>query len=393
MTKALRLKKNEDRRLIAGHLWIYSNEVDIQHSPLKDFIPGELVHLENSQGKFLGMAYINPHSLICARILSRNLNKIDKDFFRQRLQNAIQLREQLYHEPYYRLVFGESDGLPGIVIDRYNDVLVMQTTTAGMENFHALLADVLHELLPIQAILLRNDTSIREMENLPQVITALTGSPPQEVLLHENECEFMVPIWNGQKTGWFYDHRANRTWLKNFTNNKRVLDVFSYLGGWGIPMARAGAASVTCIDSSATALSYLNRNAIHNKVHEKLQTIENDAFIALQQLHQSNQTFDIVIIDPPAFIKSRKHFREGFQGYQRLNELALKVTAANGWLVSASCSMHLSAENLTDIIRRAGIKQQRKLKIIMQGHQSPDHPVHPAMPETRYLKMFVAQAI
>jgi 23S rRNA (cytosine1962-C5)-methyltransferase len=233
----LRLKKNEDRRILAGHLWIYSNEIDIAKTPLKSFSIGETVRIENAQGKFLGVGYINPHSLICTRLLTRENIAIDKEFFYGRIKLALTLREQIFTEPFYRLLFGESDGLPGVVIDRYGEILTMQIMTAGMEKHLAILAEVLQELLPIKGILLRNDSPIRVMEKLPLSIVALYGHVPDEIIIKENQCEFIVPLWKGQKTGWFFDHRANRAWLQSHAKNKRILDVFSYLGAWAIPMA------------------------------------------------------------------------------------------------------------------------------------------------------------
>jgi 23S rRNA (cytosine1962-C5)-methyltransferase len=389
MLPCLRLKKNEDRRIKSGHLWIYSNEIDIHRSPLKNFTAGELVIVENQIGKKLGLAYINPHTLICARMLSNLIITIDESFFIERLQKALHLRESLYSAPYYRLSFGEGDGLPGLVIDRFNDILVIQITTAGMEKNINFIKNALEKLLAPKAILLRNDSSMRSLENLPLNIEPLLGEPPKEISLIENNTHFIAPIWEGQKTGWFYDHRDNRAWLQKYAKDKKILDVFSYLGAWGIQMAQAGADSITCIDSSAFALEYVKRNAELNNISEKVSVIKDDAFDALKNLHEAKEKFDIVIIDPPAFIKNKKHFQEGFQAYLRLNSLAMKLIKPQGWIVSASCSMHLTLENLNDILRRASLNEKKNLQIIHHGHQASDHPIHPAIPEMNYLKALV----
>ncbi len=390
----LRLKKQEDRRLRSGHLWIYSNEIDIKQTPLTAFTPGQQVLVETHNGKPLGTAYINPHSLICARLISPNpAELLSKDLLIQRLKQALYLREQLFTQPFYRLVFAESDLLPGLIVDRYGDVLVAQINTAGMEQVKDDLRDALIEVIKPTAILLRNDSNIREMEHLPKEIAVLYGEPPAMVEIIEHECRFKAPIREGQKTGWFYDQRYNRACLKKYVNNKRVLDVFSYIGAWSIQAAHGGAREVYAVDSSATALKWLQENASINHCAEKITTLHEDAFKALQQLNTANEKFDVVIIDPPAFIKKRKDIKEGLIAYRRLNELAMRLLNNNGILISASCSMHLPREDLIHILHAASNASHRHLQILEQGHQAPDHPIHPAIPETEYLKMFAARIV
>lgn len=383
----LRLKKNEDRRIKAGHLWIYSNEIDTVTSPLNSFEPGQLITVENQHQQSLGIGYINPHSLICTRLLSHDVNTIiDEAFFKQRINTALSLRQKLFTHPYYRLVYGESDGLPGIVIDRYGDILVMQITTAGMELLLPIITDALISIIHPQAILLRNDSQMRVMENIPEIIKPVYGEPPQQVELIENEIQFQTNIWEGQKTGWFYDHRLNRQYMTHFVKNKRVLDVFSYVGAWAIQAASSGASEVYAIDSSAFALSQLKQNAQLNNMLEKITVIQDDAFKALTNLKNAKEKFDIIILDPPAFIKKRKDSKEGLIAYKRLNDLALQLLAPDSILISASCSLHLSGEELVDILRSTSNQRNKQLQIIAQGHQGPDHPVHPAIAETNYLK-------
>lgn len=383
----LRLKKQEDRRIRAGHLWVYSNEVDIKATPLTSFEPGQIIIIESQNKLPLGIGYINPHSLICARLFSHNANTtIDEAFFLQRINSALALRQRIFPQPFYRLIFGESDGLPGLVVDRYGDILVAQITTAGMEQLIPIISEALIKLINPRAILLRNDTAIRASENLPEIIKPLYGDPPQQVELIENQVRFQTNIWEGQKTGWFYDHRNNRNFMKKLANNKRVLDVFSYTGAWALQAAVAGANEVYTIDSSAYALTQLQENAELNNVSDKIKIIQDDAFKALSHLKNAKEFFDIIILDPPAFIKRRKDIKEGQIAYKRLNDLAMQLLSPDSLLISASCSLHLEQETLVDILRNVSHQRGKSLQIIAQGYQGPDHPVHPAIPETNYLK-------
>ena len=384
----LMLKRNEQRRLAAGHLWIYSNEVDTRKTPLTGFAPGSLAAIQSAVGKTLGIGYVNPHSLICARLLTRRPRSvIDAAFYERRLRSALQLRESLFEHPNYRLVYGESDGLPGLVIDRYGDVLVVQITTAGMEAVRDLLLDVLNRVLKPGGILLRNDTPVRALEGLSQE-TEIIGKVPETVTLEEGGVQFEVPLTAGQKTGWFYDQRSNRTAMHKYVKNKRVLDVFSYIGAWGLQAAAAGASEVCCVDSSAVAQSFLEKNSVANGLVEKVRHETGDAFDVLKSMREDKQRFDVVIVDPPAFIKRRKDIKSGEQGYGRLNQLALQVLAPDGILISCSCSMHLAAERLQSILYQSARKQGRQLQILERGFQTLDHPVHPAIAETAYLKAF-----
>jgi 23S rRNA (cytosine1962-C5)-methyltransferase len=382
------LKRNEERRLIAGHLWVYSNEVDTRKTPLSGFEPGTLAVIQSAVGKTLGSGYVNPHSLICARLLTRRPRTvIDAAFFERRLRSALQLRDSLFEHSNYRLVYGESDGLPGLVIDRYGDVLVVQITTAGMEAVREVLLDVLNRVLAPSGILLRNDTPVRALEGLsqdPEVI----GEVPETVILEEGGVRFEVPLAAGQKTGWFYDQRSNRTAMHKYVHNKRVLDVFSYIGAWGLQAAMAGASEVCCVDASPVAASFLDKNAAANGLQDRVRCEIGDAFDVLKAMQASEQRFDVVIVDPPAFIKRRKDIKTGEQGYARLNRLAMQVLAPDGILISCSCSMHLAAERLQNILYQSARKQGRQLQILERGFQTMDHPVHPAITETAYLKAF-----
>lgn len=393
--KALYLKKQEDRRIRTGHVWIYSNEINTELSPLKGFLPGEEVTIFAHDKTPLGMGYINPHSLIAARLLSRNPEEqFDQTFFANRMRSALDLRLRLYEKPYYRLIFAESDGLPGLVVDRFNDTLSIQINTAGMEVKTDLIIQTLRTLLPdVTSMLLRNDSPARLQEGLERFIKPAFGNPPEKVLLEENGTIFYAPLAEGQKTGWFYDHRLNRSRLKEYVKDQRVLDVFSYLGGWGIEAAKWGAKDVVCVDVSPLAKSAILENAALNHVAEKVSVLIDDAFVALKNLHQARETFDVIILDPPAFIKKLKDKKEGLIAYQRINEAALKLLKPGGILISCSCSMHMEYQDLIHILRRASYRAGCELHILERGHQAPDHPIHLAIPEMDYLKMVILQRI
>jgi 23S rRNA (cytosine1962-C5)-methyltransferase len=383
------LKKHEDKRLRQGHLWVFSNEIDTKRSPLEQFAPGDLVQVKTDEGKVMGTAYINPQSLICARLLSRKSNlKCGVNFFKERLTTALVLREKLFAKPYYRLVYGESDGLPGLVIDRFGSVLSVQITTAGIELRKDSLFAALHDLLSPTAIVLKNDTSQRQLEGLDTESKIVYGQLLDPLIIEENGAQFKIDIMDGQKTGWFYDHRESRAQLATFAKNQRVLDLFSYAGAWGIPAALGGATEVTCVDASEGALALAIENAKLNRVEDKMHFVRSDVFDFLKQARQDGQLYDIIVLDPPALIKRKKDFKQGYEAYRRLNQLALQVLAKNGILVSASCSFHLSVENLQEILRSSGRHIDRHLTFFSYGGQGGDHPIDPAIPETAYLKTF-----
>ena len=390
----LRLKKNEDRRLRAGHVWVFSNEVDIIATPLTSFEAGQPVRIEDAGGKPIGTGYVNPRTLICARLVSRDPAMVlDQSLLVHRLNIALSLRVRLFAQPYYRLVFGDADGLPGLVVDRYGDVAVVQITTAGMERLKAEIVAALEKVIRPRAILLRNDSASREIEGLPIYVETALGDVPDKVLLEENGVRFEAPLIEGQKTGWFYDHRMNRARLRHYVRDKRVLDMFCYLGAWGLQAADAGARQVECVDTSAKAVEWTRANAELNGVADRVSVIEADAFDALKDLRARREHFDVVILDPPAFIKRRKDIKEGARAYQRLNQMAMQVLAKDGILVSASCSFHLKRAELQEILLQTSRHVDRYIQIIEQGHQGPDHPVHPAIPETSYLKAIFARLL
>lgn len=385
----LRLKKDEEKRLRAGHLWIFSNEVDTAQTPLKDFQRGDLTLVEDARGKALGIGYVNPDSLICARLLSRDPRTvIGEAFFMRRLENALGLRERLFEGTDYRLIHGESDGLPGLVVDRFGDVLSIQTNTAGMERLQPAIIAALEKNLRPRAIVVKNTSGLRQLEGLESYTRIVSGELPEQVHIEENGVRFLVDVMGGQKTGWFFDHRGNRALAAELACGQRVLDLFAYSGAWGIQAARAGAAAVDCVDGSDAALGLAAENARLNGVEEKVNCIRADAFEFLKQAREAHQHYDLIILDPPALIKRKKDAKSGIEAYRRLNQGALQLLAPGGILVSASCSYHLQRDVLHDILRAAARHGDRHMVFIAQGGQAPDHPVHPAIPETDYLKAF-----
>ena len=383
---ALRLKRNEDRRLHAGHLWVFSNEVDTQQTSLTKFSAGALVRVLAHNDKALGLAYVNPKSLISARMLG-TWKVPDTAWFAARIRIALALRERLYPEPYYRVVYGESDGLPGLVIDRYGSQCVVQIGTAGMEMLKLPIQEAVVQVLKCDALLFKNDSGAREMEGLPTYVEAAMGRFDELGVVVEDGLKFSAPLSEGQKTGWFFDQASNRRALSKYVRKgATVLDVFSYVGAWGVRAARSGAAEVTCVDSSASALELAAKNAERNGL--KLQVRKGDAFDVLEALVKEKARFDVVIVDPPAFAKRRKEVPKALAAYKRLNQLAIQVLANEGILVSCSCSYHVSAEELQDAIAKAANATGKHLQILEMGGQAPDHPVHPAIPETRYLKAY-----
>nr|WP_281504651.1 class I SAM-dependent rRNA methyltransferase [Chromohalobacter sarecensis] len=387
VTERLRLKKNADRRLKAGHLWLYSNEIDIAVTPLKDFEPGAQAVIEAANGKPMGIAYVNPHSLICARIVSRDVDvRLDRSLLVHRFKQALSLRARLFAKPFYRLVHGEGDLLPGLIVDRFDDVLVVQLNTVGMDRLRDEVVAALEKVLAPRAIVFKNDSSGRRQEQLGDEVEVAYGELPDQVLLEENGVRFVAPVLDGQKTGWFFDHRPNRAWLNGLVAGKRVLDVFSYVGGWGVQAAAHGASEVLCVDSSAQALERVAENAALNGLTEQVSVGEGEAFEALAAFKAEGEQFDVIVLDPPAFIKKRKDIPNGERAYARLNREAIRLLGRDGMLLSASCSMHLAPERLMECVRGAVRHQDRHGQVIYQGHQGADHPVHPAIPETAYLK-------
>jgi 23S rRNA (cytosine1962-C5)-methyltransferase len=390
---ALYLKRGEDARLRAGHLWVFSNEVDVKRSPLTAFEPGEPCVIVDAHDSPLGIGYVNPNSLISARLVNRGIeHALDRSLLVHRLKVALSLRERLYPEPFYRLVFGESDALPGLTLDRFGDVVVAQTTTAGMERLKDDIADAVAKVIKPTALVWKNDAAIRALEHLPEYADSMQALP-LALVVREGGLEFEIDPVGGQKTGWFYDQRANRDLLAPYVRDARVLDMFSYLGGWGLRAAAAGAKHVTCVDASAVAVEATVRNAQRNGLADRVSVVRSDAFEYLKTLRSARERFDVVILDPPAFVKRKKDFAEGRLAYRRINEMAMQILARDGILITCSCSYHMPRAALLDAVQQGARHLDRSVQVLAQLQQSPDHPVHPAIPETDYLKGFICRVL
>lgn len=382
----LHLRKGEERRVLAGHPWIYSNEIDTARSPLRQFEPGEAVEVLGSRGQWVARAYVNPHSLIAGRVTSLERGRpLDRREITRRLSSAARWRERLYDRPFYRWIHGEADDLPGLVVDRFGDVAVAQINTAGMERLRDDIVAALVETGEIGGVLLRCDGDQRALEGLSSYTETAHGRVPDMVELFENGIRFEAPLADGQKTGWFYDQAENRRRFAPLLSRGTVIDAFCYAGAWGVTAALAGAERVICIDSSERALELARRNAALNGVAGRMGFLRDDAGVALDGL-ASGPPADAVVVDPPAFVKRKKDLGAGLAAYQRLNERALAVMGDEGFLVSCSCSQHVDRDAFLKRVQRAGRRGGRSLRLLFEGGQAPDHPVHPAMPESRYLK-------
>ncbi|HUG98460.1 MAG TPA: class I SAM-dependent rRNA methyltransferase [Gammaproteobacteria bacterium] len=386
----LRLKPREDRRLRAGHPWVYSNEVDTAATPLTALAPGAIVRLGSAEGRFMGYAGVSPHSLIAARILSRDVDHPpDRSLVVHRLKVALALRERLYEHGCYRLLFADGDGLPGLIADRFGDFVVLQAGTAAIEGMKGEVVDAVRKVLAPAGILWRNDAGARELEGLERYVEMAAGDVPDEVRVVEGGIEFTAPVRTGQKTGWFYDQRDNRARLARY-RPASVLDVFSYTGAWGLSTACRGART-TLADASSAALEIAARDA--QRLGLEIEMLQGQAFDVMKALAAENRAFEAVIVDPPAFIKRRKDHKAGLTAYQRANQLAMRLLERDGLLVSCSCSFHLSQDDLLLAIQRAARHLGRTVQVLETGGQAADHPSHPLIPESRYLKAIVCRVI
>ncbi len=384
----LRLNPGQGRRLRSGAPWVFSNEIAMQPE-YRQMPPGGLVRLEGDDGTRFGTFMFNPHSLIAARLLDRDpAANIDLDWLRRRLHDAIALRERVCDTVYHRLVHAEADRLPGLVIDRYDDVAVLQANTAGMDRLTPLIVEALTGLLPLRAVVARNDAGTRRQEGLAESVALLFGTAAGAQVL-EGGVRFPVDPLGGQKTGWFFDQRPNRDRVAALAQGARVLDVFSNVGAFGLRCAIAGASDVTLVDSSAPALAQAEQAAVLNGVAERVHVRRDDGFDAMTSL--AGERFDIVVCDPPAFARSRKDADAGLRAYGRMARLAAPLVAPGGFLFVASCSFHAPIEAWSAQIAFGLHRARREARIVFTGGAGPDHPVHPHLPETAYLKAQLAQ--
>jgi 23S rRNA (cytosine1962-C5)-methyltransferase len=386
MRPSVILLPGRDRRAAGGHPWVYSNEVRMD-AGVKGLVPGSLVTMRRADESALGVAMFNPHTLIAARLLDRDAARpIGRRFLLRRLERALKLRGRLFDTPYYRLVHAEADGLPGLVVDRFGSVLVVQSNAAGMARLEPLVLETLGDLLRPEAIVLRNDSPARALEGLPPETRMAAGKLEGVVTVHENGATFRADLLAGQKTGWFFDQRDNRRFVAALAREARVLDLYCFTGGFALQAALAGAAAVVGIDRSEPALALAAEAAVRNGVAETCTFRRGEAFAEAARLAGTAERFDIVIADPPAFAKSRKEAPAALRGYRKLARLAASVAAPSGILFLASCSYHVGAEEFGETARRGLADAGRAGRILRSAGADADHPIHPALPESAYLK-------
>jgi 23S rRNA (cytosine1962-C5)-methyltransferase len=386
----LRLNAGQGRRLRAGSPWVFSNEIAMKPE-YRSMAPGGLVRIEGDDGARFGTFMFNPHSLIAARRLDRDPSAtIDANWLRARLREAIALRGRVCDTDFYRLVHAEADGLPGLVIDRYGDVAVLQANTAGMDRLTPLLVETLTELLPLRAVVARNDAAARRQEGLPESVALLAGTDAAAAVV-EGGVRFPVDPLGGQKTGWFFDQRPNRDRVAALAEGARVLDVFCHVGAFGLRCAASGAREVTLVDSSAPALAQAEQAAALNGFSPRVQIRRDDAFEAMAAV--AGERFDIVVCDPPAFAPARKDAASGLRAYGRMARLAASLVVPGGFLFVASCSHHAPPADWAAQIAGGLHRARRDGRIVVAGGAGPDHPVHPHLPESAYLTTQLIQVL
>jgi len=379
------------KRVKAGHPWVYSNEI-VMDAAAKKLPPGIVVRLEAGSGEALGVAMFNPRTLIAARLLDRNPRAvIDRTFLTNKIAAAVRLRERIYPGGFYRLIHAEADGLPGLIVDRYGALCVIQANTAGMDVLLAELIEALDTVLEPSTIVLRNDAGARQLEGLAEDVRLVKGSLDGLTEVYEYGTPYLVDLREGQKTGWFYDQRDNRALVARMASGARVLDGYAYIGGFGISCARAGASDVTILDRSALSLDLSAQSAKLNGVDGVCKFTKAEVFPELERLGAAGERFDIVIVDPPAFVKSKKDLQAGVRGYRKLARLAAPLVTPGGLLFIASCSHNVDRSTFDDQVARGIEDADRSARILFEGGAGLDHPVHPALPETAYLKASLLQ--
>ena len=386
--KQIVIRKNEEHRIAAGHQWVFSNEVKtVQGEPES----GDIVELLRHDEKFLGIGFYHPHSLICLRMISREREEVSFEFFEKRITQAHQLRKRLFADSEtYRVVHGESDFLPGLIIDKYNEFLSVQTLSFGMDRRLTLICDVLESIFHPKAIVERNESPLRTLEHLPLKKNVLRGSLDQTIVA-EHGLKYKVDLLNGQKTGFFLDQRENRKLIRRYSVNAAVLDCFCNDGGFALNASKGGATSVLGVDISETTIAKARVNGTLN-VMNNLHFDVGDVFETLKELEQAGKRFDVVVLDPPSFAKNKKTVATALRGYKEVNTHALKLLNPGGILATASCSHHVTEESFLSAIETASRSAHRSLQLVEFTGASPDHPVLTTMPETKYLKfaIFVA---
>lgn len=383
----VKLKKKHEKRIKSGHLWIYSNEVE----RIDKTIPvGSLVDVVTSSGEYIGTGFFNPHKLITVRLLTRKEETINKEFFSKRIRKAKELRESYFiHRNSYRMVHSESDFLPGLIVDKYNDSYSIQLNSAGIENYQDVIVNILVNEYHAKNIILRNDTTARELEGLPRYKKQIYGEKHEEII-SDGKLKFKVDLLEGQKTGIYLDQIENHHELIPLSKNSEVLDVFCNEGGFSIAALYGGASKVTSIDISDESLARFKENIELNGLDpSRVEIINDDAFDILKVMVKEGRKFDLINLDPPSFTKSKKNVPQAKKGYFVVNHHAFNLIKEGGYIATSSCSHHISDNEFLNLVTIAALKAKREFVIFKISGASPDHPVHPRMPETKYLKFML----
>ena len=390
-TAKIILRKGAQHRVEAGHPWVYQTELDAVEG---DFAPGDIVDVYNFRRRFIGRGYINPRSQIIVRILSREQEPIDREFFRRRLAAAWQWRQRFVSEPEYcRLVFGEADFLPALIVDKFGPYLVIQTLALGIDIYKDMIVGILEEMFSPAGVYERNDVPVRELEGLEQRKGFLRGEFPTVIEVRENGIPFYADIENGQKTGFFYDQRENLTLLKDLVAGARVLDCFCHTGSFTVHALRYGAEHVSAVDISAPAVELAAKNAALSGVADRCDFQVANAFDVLRSQSDERKQYDVVILDPPAFTKNRGGLEGAARGYKEINLRGLKLVKPGGFLVTCSCSYHMDRDFFAAIVLDAARDARRTVRQVEYRTQAKDHPILPAAPETNYLKFLVLEVL
>ncbi|ABB14586.1 class I SAM-dependent rRNA methyltransferase [Carboxydothermus hydrogenoformans] len=388
--QTVRLTKGRNHRVYRGHPWIYKTELAAQYP----YSPGELVRVLDHNNRFVGIGYYNSNSQIAVRIMSFHDEEINYDWIKKKIIKAYQYRSSVVsNTDAYRLIYGEADQIPGLIVDRFGDYLVLQSLTYGIEKLKPLIVEALMEVIKPRGIYERSDVPVRTKEGLPLATGLLAGEVPELVVINENGFKFSVNIKEGHKTGYFLDQRENRLALKPFFHGKKVLDCFCHTGAFSVYAAGFGAKEVIGVDISSEAITRAQENAVLNGFQDKIFFIEANCFDYLRELEKNRANFDIVILDPPAFTKSKEALPGAIRGYKEINLRALKLLNEGGILVTSSCSYHLTEDLFWNVISEAAFDAKKRVRIIEARRQAKDHPMLLSSPETYYLKFFILQVI
>lgn len=385
------LARGKNQRAAEGHPWVFQGEVDKIRG---DFTPGDIVTVVDHRGYHLGKGYINPKSQIIVRLLTQRDEQIDREFFRRRLEKAWSHRRRLLPDTSAcRVVFGEADFLPGLIVDKFGDVLVVQALSLGIERWLGDIADLLMEILEPQGIYERNDVPVRELEGLQQRKGFLRNEFDPGRIIEENGLKIHVDVENGQKTGYFLDQRDNRRAVRPYSPGARVLDCFSNVGGFALNAIAGGAREVIAVDASSAALQAAAANARLNGMEDRLSFREGNAFDILRKMETDKERFDLIVLDPPAFAKNKGALEGAVRGYKEINLRAMRMIPAEGFLVTCSCSYHMSPDLFKAVVADAALDARRRLRLIEERTQGLDHPIVVGYEESHYLKCLIYEVL